>query len=142
MGRWRRFGSGLARGLLLLAVVVLLLVVAGLAALQTPWAHEQIRALIVSQANRYLAATLSIGRLGGSLARGIELDDVRLSRGDSTLIAIDRVTVSYSIRELVSNGTAIRRLTLDRPRIVAAREPDGRWNLAALVRRNNQQNQR
>ena len=142
MGRWRRFGSGLARGLLLVALVVLLLVVAGLALLQTSWSREQLRTLIVSQANRYLTATLSIGRLSGSLVRGIELDDVRLARGDQTLVAIDRVTVAYSIRELVSNGTVIRRLTLDHPRIVAAREADGRWNLGALVRRDTQRNQR
>src|SRR5690349_1003834 len=142
MGRWRRFGSGLARGLLLVALVVLLLVVAGLVLLQTSWSREQLRALIVTQANHYLTATLSIGRLSGSLVRGIELDDVRLVRGDTTLVAIDRVTVAYSIRELVSNGTVIRSLTLDRPRIVAAREPDGRWNLGALVRRDTQRNQR
>ena len=36
----------------------------------------------------------------------------------------------------------IRRLTLDRLRIVAAREPDGRWNLASLVRRDTQRNRR
>jgi len=142
MGRWRRIGSGLARGLLLVALVVLLLLVAAVVLLQTAWSRDQIRALIVSQANRYLTATLSIGGLSGSLLRGIELDDVRLSRGDSTLVAIDRVTVSYSVRELVSNGTMIRRLTLDRPRIVVAREPDGRWNLAALVRRDTQRNRR
>jgi len=142
MRRWRRFGSGLARGLLLVALVVLLLVVAGLVLLQTSWSREQLRSLIVTQANHYLTATLSIGRLSGSLVRGIELDDVRLARGDATLVAIDRVTVAYSIRELVSNGTVIRSLSLDRPRIVAAREPDGRWNLGALIRRDTQRNQR
>jgi autotransporter translocation and assembly factor TamB len=135
MGRWRRLGSALVRGLLLTILAALLLVLAGVVLLQTAWAHNQIRGLIVNQANRYLTATLSIGGLGGSFLRGIELYDVNLARDRQTLVSIDKVTVTYSIRELVSNGTMIRRLTLDRPRVFASRQPDGRWDLAALVRR-------
>ncbi|HUR35783.1 MAG TPA: translocation/assembly module TamB domain-containing protein [Vicinamibacterales bacterium] len=140
MGRWRQLGSGVARALFLAVLGVLLVLAAGLVALQTTWARNQLRSLIVSQANHYLTATLSIGRLEGSLFRGIELGDVRLARGTETLVAIDRVAVSYSIRELISGGTLIRRLTLDRPTIVAAKEPDGRWNLTSLVRRDTQRN--
>ncbi len=125
----------MGRALVVAILGGLLLLVAAALLLQTPWAHSQLRRLIVSQANNYLTATLEIDRLGGSLFRGIELDGVRLRRGEATLVAIDRVQVSYSIRELVDWGTVIRRLSLTRPRIVAAREPDGRWNLGALVRR-------
>src|SRR5262249_25560630 len=48
---------------------------------------------------------------------------------------------NYSIRELIEQGTVIRRITLTRPRVVAAQQPDGRWNLAALVRRERRDNQ-
>jgi hypothetical protein len=121
-------------------LALLLVVVAAVGSLQTGWARNQLRRLIVSQANKYLTATLEIGRLSGSLVRGLELADVRLSREGNTLVAIDRVTVAYSIRELIERGTVIRRLTLDRPRIAAARQADGRWNLAALIRRDTQRN--
>ena len=134
MAGWRRIGTRLGRTLAFAVLGGLVLVVAGTLLLQTPWAHNQLRSLVVSQANNYLTATLEIDRLRGSLFRGVELEGVRLRRGDATLVAIDRVEVSYSLRELIDQGTVIHRLALTRPRIVAAKEADGRWNLAALVR--------
>jgi autotransporter translocation and assembly factor TamB len=131
---------GLARGLALAVLGVLLLLAAASALLQTDWAHSRLRGLIVNQANRYFTATLEIAGLRGSLFSGIELDGVRLSRDGDVLVAIDHVRVSYSIRELASQGTLIRRLSLDRPRILAARDADGRWNLGALVKRDTQPN--
>jgi autotransporter translocation and assembly factor TamB len=135
MGRWRRLGSGLARGLAFALVAILVLMVAALLVIQTPWAHDRLRAIVVSQANRYLTATLEIGHLGGSLFRGIELDNVSLSRGGTTLVAIDHLEVGYSIRDLIGAGTSIQRLALTRPRVSASRDADGRWDLASLVKR-------
>src|SRR5215203_3694356 len=135
MGGRRRLGVRLARGLLVAVLGVLVLLLATIVLLRTSWSENQLRALIVTQANRYLTATLDIGRLSGSLLSGLQLDNIRLSRAGETLVAIDRVEVSYSIRELVQGGTFIRTLSLDRPHIVAAKEADGRWNLGALVRR-------
>ncbi len=116
----------------------LALVLAAGLLLQTPWAHSQLRRLIVSQANHYLTATLEIDHLSGSFFRGVELEGVRLRRGGVALVAIDRVQVSYSVRELFNQGTVIRRLALTRPHIVAGKDPDGRWNLGALIRRDAQ----
>lgn len=138
MRTWPQVGVRLARGLGLVAVAVLLLLVGVAALLQTAWARDQLRSIIVSQANHYLSATLAIGGLNGSLFRGIELDDVRLSRDGATLVAIEHVAVSYGLRELVTDGTTIRRLSLTRPRIRASRQEDGRWNLAALLKRDAQ----
>lgn len=140
MRRWRRLGKGLAWALVLAVAAVLTLLGVVLLALQTGWGQNELRAVIVSQANRYLTATLEIGALRGSLLRGIELDDIRLSRDGEPLITIDAVRVSYSIRELFEGGTTIRTLVLERPRIAAAKQPDGRWNLAALVRRDTTRN--
>src|SRR5262249_26210857 len=119
-------------------LVALVLIVTGLVVLQTGWAKNQIRALIVRQANQYLTATLSIGRLQGSLVRGIELGDITLARNGQTIISIDDVAVSYSIRELFSEGTSIREIRIARPHVIAEKEPDGRWNLGALIRRTTQ----
>ncbi len=120
-------------------VVVLVLVGAGIALLETGWAKEQLRGLMVRQANQYLNATLTIGRLGGSILRGLELGDVRLSRDGHTLVSIDEIALSYSIRELLQPGTVIRRVRLTRPRFSLARQPDGRWDIAAIVRRERQE---
>ena len=124
--------------------VAALLIVVGLAitALETGWGKNQIRRLIVRQANQYLTATLEIGRLEGSLLRGIQLGDIRVSREGETIISIDDVSLSYSVRELFEPGLTIRRIQLARPRVFAARQPDGRWNLAALIRREVRQNER
>ena len=92
------------------AVVVLLVLVGlGIAAIETGWAKERLRRLIVRQANEYLTASLEIGSLGGSLFRGLELGDVRLSREGRTLIAIDQIALSYSVRELLQPGVVVRR---------------------------------
>src|SRR5437763_16495060 len=114
-------------------VLVLILIGIGLGLVETGWAKNQLRGLIVRQANQYLTATLEIGRLEGTLLRGIQLGDIRLSRDGRTLVAIDDVALTYSIRELIQSGTVIRRIRLTRPRVVMSRPPDGRWDLTTVV---------
>jgi len=138
----RSISARLAKAVVGLVAFVLILVGIGLAALQTAWAKEAIRGLIVRQANQYLTATLSIGRLEGSVLRGIALADVSVSRDGRTLIQIERIALSYSIRELVQTGVVVRRVQLTRPRIVGGRQPDGRWDLGALVRRDTREQER
>src|SRR5206468_3469470 len=94
------------------------------------------------QANQYLTATLSIGELEGSLLRGIRLGRVELARGGRTMIAIDEISLSYSIEELLQSGVVIRRIRLTRPRIVGGRQPDGRWDLGSLIRRESREQER
>ncbi len=138
MARLRR----VVRVLLGVVAAILLVVGIGLAVLETGWAKNQIRQLIVRQANQYLTATLDIDDLGGSILRGIELNGVRLSRDGRTMVAIDAVTVAYSIRELLQPGIVIRQVRLIRPRIAAGKQPDGRWDLATLVRREQREQDR
>jgi hypothetical protein len=133
--RLRSVTVGAARGAVYLAAALMILLGLAITLLETSWAKNQIRALIVRQANQHLNATLHIGGLEGSLLRGVRLSDIRLSNASQTIVAIDEVSVSYSLRELWTNGTVIRLVRLTRPRVVIAREPDGRWNMAALVRR-------
>ena len=125
-----------------LVAFVLVLVGIGLAAVETGWAKNQIRALIVRQANQYLTATLTIGRLDGSLLRGIQLGDVTVARDGQSIIAIDDIAVSYSLREIWQRGVIIKRVRLVRPRVQVSREADGRWNLGALVKRDAREQER
>src|SRR5438067_1390727 len=132
---FRRFGVVLGKTIVYATAAILIVIGTGLAVLETGWAKNRIRAPIVRQANEYLTATLEIGRLEGSLVRGIQLGDIRLSRDGRTLVAIDDVSLSYSIRELIQHGTVIKRIHLARPRVVMSRMPDGRWDLTSLVKR-------
>jgi len=123
-------------------VVVLIIVGAGLSVVETGWAKNRIRALLVRQANEYLTATLSIGRLEGSLFRGIQLGDVDVSRNGETMIHIDEIALAYSIRELTQPGVVIRSVRLTRPHIVAGRQADGKWDLGTLIKRDAREQER
>ena len=140
--RLRSISATLARIFVGLIVLILILIGVGLTVVETAWAKNRIRDLIVRQANQYLTATLAIGRLEGSLLRGLQLGDVVLLRDGKPMIAIDEIALSYSIRELFHAGTTIRRLRLVRPRVIGARQKDGRWDLFALVKRESQEQER
>jgi hypothetical protein len=58
-----------------------------------------------------------------------------LSRAGRTLIAIKDVQLSYSLRELFQQGTVIKRIAITGLEVAAAKEANGRWDLASLVRR-------
>jgi hypothetical protein len=123
-------------------MVVLILTGLGIGVLETGWAKNQIRALIVRQANQYLTARLEIGRLGGSLFSGLHLGGIRLSRDGRTLISVDEVELSYGLRELFQRGVVIRRLAIGRLTVAAGRGTDGGWDLANLVKREARQEER
>jgi autotransporter translocation and assembly factor TamB len=126
-------------GLIALGLAIVLV---GLALVETGWAKNRIRDLIVSQANEYLTATLTIGRLEGSLLRGLQLGEISLGRDGHTLIRIDEVALTYSIQELFQKGVVIRSVRLTRPVVVGARMTDGRWDLGALVKRESREQDR
>ena len=117
-----------------ITATILIIIGIAIAVVETGWAKNRIRDLIVRQANQYLTATLEIGRLEGSFFRGIKLGDIRLSRNGHTIVAIDDVSLSYSLRELFQPGVVIREIRLARPRVAIARTPEGRWDITDLVR--------
>jgi len=140
--RARSISATLAKAAIGLIAVLLGIVLVAIAVVETGWAKDRIRDLIVRQANQYLTATLSIGRLEGSLLRGLQLGEISLGRDGQTLIRIDEIAVNYSIRELFQRGVVIRRVRLTRPHVVGAKMADGRWDLGALVRRESQEQSR
>ena len=136
MSRWHTSARILLRLLAVLLVGVLTLVVIGAGLLRTDWAHERMRVLVLSQAHRWLNASLDIARIEGSLLSGIELSGVSLTADDGArIVDIQKVAVVYNLRQLFTDGTVIDSITLDRPRIVAQQVADGRWNLTSLIRR-------
>jgi autotransporter translocation and assembly factor TamB len=140
--RLRSISATLARASIVLVAIILAIVLIGLAVVETGWAKNQLRDLIVRQANEYLTATLTIGRLEGSLLRGLQLGDISLGRDGHTLIRIDEVALSYSIQELFQRGVVIRSVRLTRPYVVGAKLADGRWDLGALIKRQSREQER
>jgi hypothetical protein len=129
---FRRAMRGLAYSVAAVVATALLVWVA----LQTDWAKDRLRALAVRQANQFLAGTLSIRELRGSLFGDLDLRGVTVALDGRTVISIDELQLSYSFRELLGGGTSIRRIRVLQPVVLAARDADGRWNLSSLVKRN------
>src|SRR5439155_4913263 len=82
----------IVRRLLHVLVIVLTLVIGATAAAiivaQTAWFKNMLRAYIVREANQYLNGQVSIGRLGGNLFFGVELEDIGVSMDGSQVVAV------------------------------------------------------
>ena len=63
----RRASKLLARIVITILLIVLIVIGIGIATVETGWAKNRIRGLIVRQANEYLTATLNIEELSGSM---------------------------------------------------------------------------
>src|SRR5215813_5616575 len=122
----------LSRILLWTAGVVLTLVLLTGVVIETSFFKNWLRFVVVKQANQHINGTLSIGRFTGNLFSGVELDDVTVMMDNEPIVRIDALKASYSIRELVSNGTIVDSMTVVRPVVAAHRDGTG-WQLARLV---------
>jgi autotransporter translocation and assembly factor TamB len=136
--RFRSLVRSIAKIAVVAAAISALVVGLAVGIMETAWGKNQLRALIVRQANQALAAKLEIGRLGGSLFGSLELGGVRLSRNGSPFVEIDAVDVSYSLRQIWQRGLVIREIRVIHPRIAVARDADGRWNLGSILKRSAQ----
>src|SRR6476661_3306102 len=129
------------RGLQIVALVGTLLVgviALALIASQTPWFRGWLRGFVERQAKQYVNGTVSIGSLGGNLFYGIDLGNIDIEVNGEHILTLKHVEVKYSIAELVSKGVTIQQIRLDRPFVLARRDASG-WNLARLLKRQQQE---
>jgi autotransporter translocation and assembly factor TamB len=122
----------------LVATIVLGIIVLALMTSQTPLFKDWLRKFVVREANQYVNGNVSIGRLGGDLFYGIQLEDVSISVNGERVIAFKRLEVKYSIAELISSGITVRRIRLEQPFILLRRDASG-WNVSSLVKRERQE---
>jgi autotransporter translocation and assembly factor TamB len=120
-------------GTLLVGIIALALI-----ASQTPWFHGWLRGYVERRAQQYVNGTVSIGSLGGNLFYGIELGDVSFDVNGEHILTLKRVVVKYSISELVAKGMTVRQIRLDQPFVLARHDARG-WNIARLVKRQQQE---
>ncbi len=124
--RWLRVATRLS--VLLIGLLVAVLVVS-----QTPWFRDWLRRTAMRQAERFVEGQLVIGRLDGRLFDGVTLTDVAIVQDGAPVVSIDRVSVTYGLGELLSDGRVIAHLDVQRPVVRAVQTPTG-WNVARLLK--------
>jgi autotransporter translocation and assembly factor TamB len=123
-------------------VVLLTLVIGATAAMvivaETAWFKNLLRSYIVRQANQYLNGQLSIGRLGGNLFFGVELEDIGVSMDGKQVVVVKDLGLDYSVFELISKGLSLNSIRLNQPVIYLRRE-DGMWSISRLIKKQQQE---
>lgn len=133
-----RLLRALARALVLTIILLVGAGTAAAAATQTAWFREWLRGVIVKQSAEFLNGTLAIGHLRGNLFSGLNLSDVSVSVDGQTVISLQDVALRYNAWQLVTRGLAIDELKISNPTIALRRADDG-WQLARLLKRQEQE---
>jgi autotransporter translocation and assembly factor TamB len=108
---------------------------------QTTWFKDWLRGYIVRQADSYLNGRLAIGRLGGNLFSGVELENVSVSMDGRPVIAVKDVGLDYSVLDLLRGGVVIDDIRLNEPELHLVRTANG-WNIGRLVKQQKQEAKR
>ena len=136
---------GLRRLLQVVAIVGTLMVgilAVALIVSQTPWFRDWLRKYIVREAKQYVNGDVTIGRLGGNLLFGVDLDNVAVDMSGERVIAVKSLEMDYSIFELVSKGMVLDSIKLTRPTVRLERDRTGQWNVLQLVKKERQEAER
>src|SRR5262245_1238102 len=123
-------------------VLVLTLIVGATAAAiivtQTAWFKNWLRVYIERQASTFLNGTMSIGRLGGNLFFGIELENIGVSMDGSEVVAVKDLGLDYNVFQVIAKGLTVDNIRLNKPVVYLRREGDT-WSLARLIKKEEQE---
>ena len=125
-----------ARWILGIAIGIVLLVATSAIVVETPWFKDRLRRIAVNRANEALNGQLTIGRLTGSLWKGVDLENVTLTQAVGPVLRVDRVHLAYDPLTLIRGHLVFDQLTLVRPVITIVQGPGG-WNVAGLTKPSN-----
>jgi autotransporter translocation and assembly factor TamB len=120
-------------GTLLVGIVAFALIVS-----QTPWFRDWLRKVAIKESKLFLNGDLSIGRLEGNVFYGVQLKDIAIDVNGEHIVSVKQIDLAYSLPELLSKGIVIPTIRLDEPFVVARHDANG-WNLAGLVKRQQQE---
>jgi hypothetical protein len=124
------------RSLQILAFICTLIVgVASMAAIvtQTTWFKDWLRGFIVRQAGDYVNGQLSIGKLGGNLFYGVELENVDITVNGETVIGVKDISLDYNAFSFVSGAVVLDDIRLNQPMLRLEKTAEG-WNLVHLFK--------
>jgi uncharacterized protein involved in outer membrane biogenesis len=99
---------------------------------QTAWFKDWLRGFIVRQADDYVNGQLTIGRLGGNLFFGVELEDIDLTMQGERVVTVKDVGVDYNVLDFFGGGVVLDSIRLNKP-VVHLRKEGDRWNLAQVL---------
>lgn len=128
-------------GRALLAFVTTVLGIVAVAAIvvavlsMTPWGHERVRRLAVSQLSAHLAGKVAIGSVSGNLLQGFTLHDLAITdSAGRPFLAAEAVSADYGVGSLVRKRIYLDNVTLTRPVVVLDRPPGGAWNYQVIFK--------
>lgn len=116
-----RFARRLTHALLLVLTLVVGATAAAIIVTQTAWFKGWLRVYIERQANQYLNGQMSIGRLGGNLFFGIELENIGVSMDGSQVVAVKDLGVDYNVFQTDREGPFGRQHPAEQVRPVSSR---------------------
>ncbi|MEZ5317590.1 MAG: translocation/assembly module TamB domain-containing protein [Vicinamibacterales bacterium] len=119
--------TGLALAALAILAIVALFVV------QTPWAEDRVRTLIVNRVSAAIDGDLRIARIDGSLLGDVTLHDVVLTHDGQPVFAADAVRVRYRPVRVWRDALSIDEVEITGPRVNLVEGADG-WNVARLAK--------
>jgi uncharacterized protein involved in outer membrane biogenesis len=80
-------------------------------------------------ASRWLAGSLEVGALRGSLLSSPVLHDVRLRDAQGEVVAqIEEIRLHYDLKSLLHKRLDIHTVEIVRPQLTLAQDPDGQLN--------------
>ena len=133
----RSGGDGMRRVVQVVAILCTLIVGAASITLivsQTAWFKDWLRGFIVRQADDYLNGRLRIGRLGGNLFFGVELEDIDLTLNGQPVVSVKNVGVQYSVLDFLGGGIVLDSIRLNQP-VVRLEKTDRGWTLGQLLKK-------
>jgi autotransporter translocation and assembly factor TamB len=133
-----RIGRRLLQALVLVLTLVVGATAAAIIVSQTSWFKNWLRGYIVAQANQYLNGQLSIGRLGGNLFFGVEMENIGVSMNGSQVVAVKDLGLDYNVFEFLTKGMSVNEIRLNQPTMYLRREGDA-WSIAKLVKQQEQE---
>jgi len=86
-------------------------------------------------ANRALAGSLRVGRVGGSFARGLLLEELVLADSSGTpVVRLPRAELGYRLWDLLGGRLVLGHLRLDHPEVRLIEDAGGRFSLERVLR--------
>ncbi len=106
-----------------------------MALVHTPWGRARIERVIESQANRILNGRFEVSAISGGIITGLDLHGVTFTQGAITTIRAERLSVHYSILQLLrGESIVVDRLRITGLIVNGVRMPSGGLNLSSLLR--------
>ena len=114
--------------------IILLLFLTVRITVQSDWFFNQVRGLIISQAEQNLNGTLDIESMHGDLFRGIVIRGLSIKDEKSTILEVDSVVVQYRFMSILRSPHEIDKIEMIGAHLTVREEADSTWNVTNLIK--------